>query len=111
MISIKLSREEKKEIVERVAAFFAEERGEAIGHLAAASGRCPAFASEQPLRSVMIQPDGRRFCRRQDFWRLWAGIRTLARSSGWPSATRGSTGRRRVKRASVLSSIAETGKP
>jgi len=35
MIPIKLSREEKKEIVERVVAFFAEERGEAIGHLAA----------------------------------------------------------------------------
>lgn len=34
-MSIKLSREEKKEIVERVIAFFAEERDETLGHLAA----------------------------------------------------------------------------
>lgn len=35
MMPIKLAREEKKEIVERVVAFFEEERGETIGHLAA----------------------------------------------------------------------------
>lgn len=35
MIPIKWSREEKQEIVERVVAYFAEERGETIGHLAA----------------------------------------------------------------------------
>lgn len=35
MLPIKLGREDKKDIVERVVAFFSEERGEEVGHLAA----------------------------------------------------------------------------